>query len=183
MSARRKRWVRRGLLALVVVAGAATAGIAYHQHCYPYGWSHCCDKFLILQLEEYADSHDGWYPRGEATPEGSLSLLYRRDNTLANLLRGKTVPMEVVRERLNGGELLTPETCGWHYVEGLRKGDDPALALFWDKAGLGHNGERRASGARTVWFINCSSEEIPGERWDAFLAEQELLRGKLNRPR
>jgi hypothetical protein len=171
--------------AIVAAGMTILMGFAYHRYHYPYGWSHCCDKILANELLRYADEHDGWFPRGEASPEASLSLLYRQDSDLADLLRGKTVPAAVVRARLETGELLTPETCGWHYIEGLRKDDDPRLALFWDKAGLGHNGERLNDGGHYVCFVGGmgSIKFISGERWDQFLAEQEQLRAKLKRPR
>jgi hypothetical protein len=163
---------------VVVVLLAACAG--YYHYRFPHGWSHCCDKQLHMALLDYADQHDGWFPRGEASPEASLSLLYRTNPDLVNVLRGKTVPDSVVRARLESGELLTPDTCGWHYVEGLKKDDDPRLALFWDKAGLGHNGERLA-GYRNVMLINGTVESVPSDRWDQFLYEQEKLRARLDR--
>jgi hypothetical protein len=72
----------------------------------------------------------------------------------ANLLRGKTVPESVVKEILERGELVTPETCGWHYVERLRLDDDYRLALFGDKAGLDHNGGLLAEGGHFVLFVD-----------------------------
>jgi hypothetical protein len=179
-----RRWKLWLALALVAVVGLAVAWPAYHRHRYPYGWSHCCDKQLMSALLYYADRHDGWFPRGEACSEASLSLLYRRDTpdgVDANLLRGKIVPEDVVRARLEAGELLTPETCGWHYVEGLRKDDDARLALFWDKAGLGHNGERGSDGGYTVCFVGFAIYRVSGDEWEAFLAEQERLRAALRR--
>ena len=172
-----RRWVTFG----AVVAALVVAGLAYHRHRYPYGWSHCCDKVLALALLQYAEEHAGWFPRGEATPEASLSLLYRQDSGLAHNLRGKTIPESVVRARLEAGELLTPQTCGWHYVEGLRKGDDPQLALFWDKAGLGHNGERLYDGGHFVGFVSGMIEYVPGLEWESFLVEQARLRAALKR--
>ena len=86
-----------------------------------------------------------------------------------------------MRARLEAGQLLSPETCGWHYVAGLRKDDNPRLALFWDKAGLGHNGERLSDGGHHVWFVSGISEHISGNRWEAFLAEQEQLRAAAKR--
>jgi hypothetical protein len=162
------RWAKRAAIAASVVAILMALGFAYHRYHYPYGWS-----------------HGGWFPRGEATPEASLSLLYRQEPALAYTLPGKTVPESVVLARLEGGELLTPETCGWHYVEGLHKNDHPRLALFWDKAGLGHNGERLSRGGHVVCFVSGpgSIEYIAGERWGEFLAEQERLRAGLKRPR
>jgi hypothetical protein len=139
----------------------------------------------MFALLDYAERHGGWFPKGEATPEASLSLLHRDapEQVDANLLRGKTVPESAVRARLEAGELLTPETCGWHYVEGLRKGDDHRLALFWDKVGLGHNGERLAKGGHWVCFVSLSIEYVPESQWEAFRSEQDRLRANLKRAR
>jgi hypothetical protein len=177
---RKKTWIATGAAAILFVA---TAGWFFHIRArYPFGWSHCCDKQLSFALTHYADDHDGWYPRGEDCPEASLSLLHRTDpdDVTPNLLRGKSVPLDAVRERLSGGLLLTAETCGWHYVDGLRKDDNPRLALFWDKEGLGHNGEW-TGGAHTVWFVDGSSDTVSADRWDAFLDEQKALRTTVKR--
>lgn len=107
-----RRWAKRGTIAASVIAVLTALGFAYYHHRYPYGWSHCCDKGLGFALLQYADEHDGWFPRGEATAEASLSLLYRQEPGLAYNLRGKTVPESVVFARLEGGELLTP-AHGW----------------------------------------------------------------------
>ena len=178
-----RRWRKRLVIAVAVVGVLATAGFAYYSHRYPYGWSHCCDKQLMFALLDYADRHDGWFPKGELSPEASLSLLNRDspESVSANLLRGKTVTESAVRVRLEAGELLTPETCGWHYVEGLRKDDDPHLAMFWDKAGLGHNGERVTGGGHSVCFVSGSIESVAGDKWEEFLVEQERLRIALKR--
>lgn len=174
---------RRVIKVFVALAVIAAAGVAFNGYYFPYGRSHCCDKQLHMALLSYADQHGGWFPRGEASPEASLSLLYRADSEAvsANLLRGKTVPVADVEARLTAGDLLTPETCGWHYVEGLRQDDDSRLALFWDKVGLGHNGERLRRD-RYVHLIDGSGEFIPTERWAEFLAEQEQLRAAVKRP-
>lgn len=183
-------WARRTLVGAAVLAVAFAALVQYmaarHRYMYPYGWSHSCDKNLSFALRHYADTHGGWFPRGAASPEASLSLVFANrsaDADAAEILRGKTVPAEAVRERLERGELLTPETCGWHYVEGLRSDDDPDLALFWDKAGLGHNGER-LTGGRFVMPISGFSKlvETADGGWEKFLAEQERLRANLKRP-
>lgn len=147
---------------------------AWHQEKYPYGWSHCCDSNLMFILEEYANDHGGAYPAGESSPEASLSLLYPKYAT-ADLLRGKTVPLDVVEPVLQGGGRLGPDTCGWHYVEGLTQQDDPRLALLWDKVGLGHNGQKLKDGGHTVLFVGLRKEYIPGDKWDAFLEEQKQL--------
>ena len=54
---------------------------------YPYGRTHCCDKALHMALLQYAESHDGWFPRGEETPEASLNVFavwYRSNSCVRN---------------------------------------------------------------------------------------------------
>jgi hypothetical protein len=173
--------LRRPTAAAVVVTTALVGGLlgyGWWRHRYPYGWSHCCDKGLMLALNGFAETHGGAFPHGRATPEASLGLLYP-DFADPNLLRGKTVPQEVVQRLLQNGGVLGPDSCGWHYVEGLRVTDDPKLALCWDKAGLGHNGERLPAGGHYVIFVGLSIEYIPGERWADFVAEQHRLRAAL----
>jgi hypothetical protein len=134
----------------------------------------------MFALHQYAEEHGGAYPAGEATPEASLSLLYP---TYANenVLQGKTVSLDVVKGILERGDRLGPDTCGWHYIEGLRLDDDRRLAICWDKVGLGHNGERLLDGGRTVLFVNLHCEYIAGAKWQEFLEEQEKLLADRNR--
>lgn len=134
-------------------------------------------------LLEYADRHDGWFPKGEASPEASLSLLHREKPELvtASVLRGRTAPEAAVRARLEAGELLTPQTCGWHYAEGLRRFDDPQLALFWDKTGRGPIEAVISAGGHLVFFIGGTVEYVTGDRWEEFLAEQGRLRAAVTR--
>jgi hypothetical protein len=174
-----KRW-RVVLLIVAVLAGVVGSGWLYYRWQYPYGWSHSCDKQLMFALHQYAEEHGGAYPAGEATPEASLSLLYP---TYANenVLQGKTVSLDVVKGILERGDRLGPDTCGWHYIEGLRLDDDRRLAICWDKVGLGHNGERLLDGGRTVLFVNLHCEYIAGAKWQEFLEEQEKLLADRNR--
>jgi hypothetical protein len=141
---------------------------------YPYGPSHCCLKGVGLALLTYAKENGGHYPAGAGSPEASLSLLYRKGSLDAETLRGKTVPVEKVQRILERGELLGPDSCGWHYVEGLTTSDDGRLALVWDKVGLGHNGED-LQGGHSVWFLGCSEEVVPAADWLDFLKHQQEL--------
>jgi hypothetical protein len=170
------RW-RILLVLFAVLIALASAGRLYYQQRFPYGWSHSCDLQLMSALYQYAEEHDKAFPAGELTPEASLSLLYP---AYANeyILQGKTVPIDVVKGILENGERLGPNTCGWHYVEGLRLDDDPRLALFWDKVGLGHNGERLSDGGRTVFFVDATHRYIAGCEWQEFLEEQYKLQAE-----
>jgi hypothetical protein len=178
-SVSRKRHWKFAIYALLgtvlVVSLSFLAWRTYMRWEYPYGWSHCCDLGLSLSLETYAHAHGGRFPAGEATPEASLSLLYRAGLEDGTILRGKTVPESVVREILERGELLGPETCGWHYVEGLTINDNPRLAIFWDKVGLGHNGQRLPKGGHNVMLVGGFPKYITEEEWPAFEAEQGTL--------
>ncbi len=130
---------------------------------------------MTFALEQYADDHGGRYPAGESSPEASLSLLYREKQIDAYTLRGMIVPEKTTRDILEQGKLLGPESCGWHYTEGLTKADDEHLALLWVKAPLGHNGERTRDGGRQVVFVQGNIQWISGNKWDSFLAEQKSL--------
>ena len=185
MHMRKRLWLRRIALVFLIVltlfgmlVGGAKLYVAWK---YPYGPSHCCDKILSMGLWRYAEEHGGAYPTGEATSEASLSLLYPQYAD-ANLLRGKIVPLEVVQAVLDRGERLGPDTCGWHYVEGLRRDDNPRIAITWDKVGLGHNGERTSDGGRTVQFVDGNHEYIPGAQWAEFLRDQERLLAERKQP-
>lgn len=166
-------------IALLVVVLVCSV---YYRRMYPYGWSHCCDLQLSEALQEYAENHNGAFPTGGPTPEASLSLLYSNvDWVTPNLLRGRTIPEAVVEEALKRDGRLGPESCGWHYVEGLRVDDDPGLAIFWDKIGLGHNGQRLSYPGHTVLFIDRDRRFIPESDWQAFLSEQAgLLQQRTN---
>ena len=168
------RTIFRGLGLFAALLGLIVGLAAWRKtHTYPFGHSHCCDKALMLALMNYAEKHDGSFPSGEATPEASLSLLYQAGLADANLLRGKSVPETTVEEILSGGKLLGPESCGWHYVEGLRKDDDGRIAIFWDKEGLDHNGGRLSNGGHIVWFLNYDHPHIPASEWPKFLVDQK----------
>lgn len=160
-------------LTLAIVLFAAHA--AWLHYKYPYGPSQCCLRMILMAMRPYADDNDGRYPAGLATPEASLSLLYRGGYEYPYNLRGKTVPEKVVRDMLENGGLLGPDTCGWHYVEGLTLLDSSDIAIIWDKIGLGHNGQRLPAGGHEVGFVDLHLEVIPAKDWDRFLAEQRDL--------
>src|SRR5262249_43229573 len=167
------RW-RKTLLVLGVVGSLAVCAASYYAWKFPYGPSHCCDLILKNVLDDYANDHDGKYPVGKEPPESSLSLLHP-NYVDANILRGKSVPLAVVQDILDRGELLGPDSCGWHYVEGLTLNDDPRLAVFWDKVGLGHDGQRLGEGDHIVTSLGGQRPLVTGLEWPGFLEEQQKL--------
>ena len=165
-----------------IVVGIITvlmmAGRIYYRSTYPYGWSHCCIIAMMISLQNYADDHDGHYPAGEASPEASLSLLCRSNYLDHETIRGMTVPSATVYRIVDAGGLLGPDTCGWHYTEGLIRTDDPNLALLYCKQALGHNGQITKDGGRQVVFVGRGIEWITGSNWPSFLQEQKDLLAK-----
>jgi hypothetical protein len=162
------------MVLVIVAVGVVLTGWGWYRYTFPYGSSHCCSKILGFALLSYAEDHVGRFPVGGDTPEASLSLLY--SNYIdAGTLRGKTVPLKVVQQALAENGKLGPESCGWHYVEGLTKADDLEIAIVWDKVGLGHNGERVKGGGHSVIFLDGSDGFISGEKWSEFMEQQKRL--------
>jgi hypothetical protein len=128
-----------------------------------------------MALLNYANANDDRFPTGGGCPEASLSLLYRGHYADAEVLSGKTKSTEAAKEILERGELLGPDTCDWHYVEGLTLADDDRLALVWDKVGLGHDGQRLSGGGHSICRLLGEDEKIPGSEWPQFVDEQERL--------
>jgi hypothetical protein len=152
-------------------------GVQYRK-TYPYGWSHCCIIAMSFSLDQYAEEHGGHFPTGEASPEASLSLLYRSNYVDANTMRGMTISEKIVRRIFKGGGLLCPDTCGWHYTDGLTLADDQQIAILYCKQPLGHNGEKTMDRAREVAFVGGYIEPISGDKWQSFVQEQNELLAK-----
>lgn len=152
----------------------AVAYVGYMKWRFPYGWSHCCIAGLGTALRIYALDHNGHFPTGGDTPEASLGLLYS-NYVDAYTLRGKTVPLRVTEAALRQNGKLGPDSCGWHYVEGLPESDSPQIAIVWDKVGLGHNGERIKVGGHEILYLDGSHRVISALKWPEFLEEQKQL--------
>jgi hypothetical protein len=175
-----RRSNRRGcfVTALVLIVTFVAAVVGWWKWSFPYGHSHSCSKGLGVTLRIFANDHEGWYPYGGRTPEESLSLICTNGDPyhLKSLLRGKHLPQSVVDDALNRHGVLSPESCGWHYVEGLREDDNPNLAVAWDRVtGLDHNGRRRSDLQHEILRLDGSSGFISKGRWSAFIEEQQML--------
>ena len=177
VGSKRRSWWKLLAGVVIVLAAIGISLFGYMKWKFPYGWSHCCIKGMGLSLRTYAMDHDGRFPAGGDAPEASLSLLYS-NYVDAYTLRGKTVPLAVAQAALAKDGKLGPDSCGWHYVEGLTEADDPQIAILWDKVGLGHNGERLKRGGHEVAFADGSGQVISGARWPEFLENQRQLLAK-----
>jgi len=164
------------LVAVIVLAALAVAAEqVWYRYTYPYGWSHACSAGLCLSLPVYAEDHEGFLPHGEATPEASLSLLFQFDSSTLSYFGGKNISRDIVEAAFKRDGKLSPATCGWHYVEGLRESDNPEIAVAWDKViGLGHNGQRmRGMMHEVVLLSGC--KYVSKQEWPEFIANQKSL--------
>ncbi len=169
------RWV--GILAGVGIVGAIALKFAWSNQ-FPYGHSHSCSKVLGSTLRHYAEDQAGWLPNGGATPEQSFSLIWTNGDpySVRDILRGKNLAQADIDAALARDGFLSPQSCGWHYVEGLREDDDPKLAVVWDRTtGLDHNGRRRSGLIHEVIMLDGSMHLIFEGKWKEFVETQRKL--------
>ena len=169
---RKRNKVLLGCLATFLLLALMAYG--WYRYRYPYGYTHCCTIAMWFDFRQYAEEHGGKFPAGEATPEASLSLLYRTVHTPDFFLAGRAKSWKAAKKILESGRLLGPDTCDWHYVEGLTVADDWRIAILWDKSSLGHTGQRLNGGHEVTRLDGCP-EVISAEKWEAFLSEQRDL--------
>ena len=87
-----------------------------------------------LALRSYATDHGGFFPTGGHSPEESLALLCTAQyGVSAEMLAADVTAIDSINDSVARGVPLAPDLCAWHYVEGLRMGEDPKLALLWEK--------------------------------------------------
>lgn len=90
------------------------------------------------------------------------------------MLGGKIISHTVVETALRQNGNVSPSTCGWNYIEGLRDDDDPQIIVAWDKPiGLWHNGMREPSVMHEVILLDSSVEFIGTNEWKDFIADQK----------
>ena len=117
--------------------------------------------------------HYGWFPHGLESPEASFSILESNNPPMLAWIRGKNIPLAVAKAAWERDGHLGPDSCGWHYIEGLREDDDPTIAVVWDKPwGLGHNGQRIRGLGRSIVLLDCVKSGIMLKDWPKFAMEQ-----------
>lgn len=175
MSLRNRMWAF-----VLLLAGAAfvlLAGLSVHRYYYPHGFR--AGKLTTFRnaLEQYADDHGGWYPRGGATALGSLQKLYPKYETSG--LAGLSGNEALTAARLRGGGTLDETLSSWVYFPGFRNDDNPKVAIIWEReAGIFINGGR--ADGHAVGFVSGGVAQVPSAAWPGFLAEQERLRTEVS---
>jgi hypothetical protein len=165
----------RGKTIIGVFALLLLTGYAAWRWNYPYGARSCALPCTMGALEDYANHHGGWYPKGGTNPIHSLQALYPNlEPELAGISGDRN---EVVR-RLRVGLVLDESVSSWQYFPGLRRDDDPRTALIWEKRqGVAANG-RRIDG-HAVGFVDGSFRQVKSEGWGVFVSNQNALRGSI----
>src|ERR1051326_449015 len=154
---------------------------------YPYGYRCCVSSLIHLDFATYAGDHDGWYPKGGATPLESLQKLCFEAAGCRHLAGFSGSEKKTV-ERLSSGGTLDETISSWVYYPGLREDDEDllsaqgikpklGLALVWERrSGIGMGGVRAPEGSHLVIFSRESPTQIGATEWDSFLKEQEECR-------
>lgn len=125
-------------------------------------------------LFSYASDHDGWYPRGEATPLQSLQKLYPRYDKWGSGLAGLSGDEKTVERLLKQGLPIDSTVSSWVYFPGFRS-DDPNICIIWERQeGIFLTGNR--ADGHAVGFTDGSFNQIPSKDWPAFVKQQEELR-------
>ena len=165
-----KKTILKWLLLLVLAGALVYAGIRVYVRLYVYNpAASCanCRSFIRHYLEEYADSDDGWYPRGGTNSCDSLSQCVKELGDVHFFTSHSLTPG--LRAYWTEHRTFSPDFCCYHYVEGLRE-DDPAglILLYFNEP--------------TKWECHSRKGEVigrpvsltpPGHSWE-FLPEQEF---------
>lgn len=160
------------LIGLIVLAGLALwAMLAQRYYALRSGklttYMHC--------LINYAADHDGWYPKGGATPLESLQQLYPQYDKSGLGLAGLSGSERAVAKYLREGRPLDSTVSSWVYFPGFRNDDDPAICMIWERQeGIFLNGDR--ADGHAVGFVGGGFAQIPSKNWPAFVKHQEELR-------
>lgn len=165
------RWLR---FAAVGLLGLAIFGWVARTHYYPHGIRTAWLQVVQSALLNYADEHGGWLPDKEQNGVASLQLLTPEFLSKPDFLAGLTGAAALAREICATNGSLTAQHCTWVYRAGLRKDDDPGLAILWESS-LGYRWDGRRSAAQTVALLDGSVRSVPTNHWEYFIAEQQRL--------
>lgn len=133
---------------------------------------------MMSALRNYAEDHNDWYPKDGKTSLESLQLLCSETNDYTGeigLLAGISGNIKETERRIKVGLPIDEQVSSWIYFPGFRDDDDDKLAIIWERqGGIRFNGA--AADGHAVGFADSHHEQIPQERWNEFLKQQEALR-------
>jgi hypothetical protein len=162
-----------GILSVV----ALLVGFGGWKYEYPYGNRGCTLRCMWSSLNNYANDHNGQYPKSEVDGYAALQQLYPEYCPSAWELAGVSGDAHRVARVLEMGGKIDGTVTSWIYVPGLRQDDDQRLAILWEsKAGLYASGKRNPSGGRAVLLVGSDITNVSAANWTNFLAEQGTLR-------
>jgi len=159
-----------GATGLLLVCATA---FSVHRYYYPHGFRTGKLSTFMQTLQRYAEDHDGWYPRNRNSALKCLQQLF--PDYASEALAGMSGNESRVKHLLRNGEPLTEADSSWVYWPGFRLGDNPQIAIIWEREqGIFVNGSRADGWA--VGFVDGGYDQIPSEKWGMFLREQSRLR-------
>ena len=142
---------------------------------------HNCSSFLSRAMEFYADDHDGWYPRGRATPLDALGTLVEDYDVRIWQMTCHAFAGDLQRH-FEEHHQISPKFCCYRYNEGLREEDpDDLVVLYYFKPTVWESHSRKGQqlGRQILttsgwgWeFISESAFQELQRKTDSFLQER-----------
>lgn len=167
------------LFAALLVVACCVATVLYRKVAYPYGHRAAVLRSMYFALLNYASDHDGSFPYSEKGNYEALQKLYPEYVFSGVELAGISGDVDAVVAALRNNSPLNQSLTSWVYVQGLKKDDDPNLAILWEsRAGLYPNGKRNSFGGRAVLLVNGDITNVPAADWESFEKQQQQLRTK-----
>jgi len=155
------------LLPLILFAGALPVGLEFwrRQHYNPYASCANCRSFVKYYLLDYAQEHDGWFPRGGKTPLDSLGQCITKPMDThfftSHALQKKAM------EYWERHRSLSEDVSCYRYNEGLRlDNSDDLIVMYYYK--------------RTRWECNIHKMKYVGRpvlfgfTYWKFISEEEF---------
>ncbi len=126
----RSRFIKL-VVPIAVVAVAVPVALYLHKRLKYNQRASCanCRTFVRFQLEEYANKHGGWYPRGGKNPLDSLSKCIP-DFREVHLFTSHALSRKA-QNYWKATRSLSEEVCCYRYNEGLRDDDPDDLVVMY----------------------------------------------------
>jgi hypothetical protein len=135
-----------------------------------HNWSASCANsrsFIHWKLSEYAEQHDGWYPKGGSDPLDSLAKCVGETNEVHFFTSHAHAQQLTAYWKKHG--TFSSDLCCYRYVEGLRTNDPEGLVLLYyrEPTRWECHTHKASQIGRPVCFLP------PGHSWK-FIPEQEF---------